>query len=52
MWIRWAAFAILCSMTAALSHAAAATENHNLEEVWLATSVNGQQSDEVDCGLR
>ena len=52
MWIRWAAFAILCSMSVALSHAATATNNPNLEEVWLAASLNGQQSDEVALFLR
>ena len=51
MWMRWAVFAITCSMTAALCQAAANT-GQSLEQVWLEVSINGQQSSDVALFLR
>ena len=53
MGMRWAVFAVLCSITSDLCWAAtAATEGHELEEVWLAVSINGQHPSDVDLFLR
>jgi len=52
MWIRWAAFAILCSIVGISSRAAPAVARQDVEETWLAVSLNGQQSDDVALFLR
>jgi outer membrane usher protein len=52
MWMRWAVFAIICSMTGALCQAAPPVPGQKLEEVWLEVSINGQQSSDVALFLR
>jgi outer membrane usher protein len=52
MWIRWAVFAIICSIVGVSSRAAPAAAKQDLEEVWLAVSLNGQQSDDIALFLR
>ena len=52
MWMRWAVFAIICSMIGALCQAAAPAAGHDLEEVWLGISINGQQGRDVAIFLR
>lgn len=53
MWMRWAVFATLCSMTAALCQATPPTGTaQTLEQSWLEVSINGQQSSDIALFLR
>lgn len=52
MWIRWAVFAIICSIIGVSARAASPSAKHDVEEAWLAVSLNGQQSDDVALFLR
>jgi outer membrane usher protein len=52
MWMRWAVFAIICSMTSPLCQAVPSTAGPSPEEVWLGVSINGQQSGDVAIFLR
>lgn len=52
MWVRWAAFAILCSMAGALCQATPPTADQPPTEVWLGVAINGQRADDVDLFLR
>jgi outer membrane usher protein len=52
MWIRWAVFAIICSIVGVSARAAPAAAKQDVEEAWLAVSLNGQQSDEIALFLR
>ena len=52
MWIRWAVFAVICSIVGVTSRAAPAPARQDIEQIWLAVSLNGQQSDEVALFLR
>jgi outer membrane usher protein len=52
MWIRWAVFAVICSLVGVASRAAPAAAKQDVEEAWLAVSLNGQQSDDIALFLR
>lgn len=52
MWMRWAVFAIICSIAHALCQAVPPTAGQNLQETWLEVSINGQQSSDVALFLR
>jgi outer membrane usher protein len=52
MGMRWAVFAILCSMTGTLCQAAPPATGHSQEAVWLEVSINGQPPGDVALFLR
>jgi outer membrane usher protein len=53
MWIRWVAVAVACSILSARILAVAPAATHSdLEEIWLASEINGQELSDVALFLR